>query len=147
LEAMTVSQYAAMFAAPEAAVSNDLYAVDLVPRPPCEKALQSPNAAEPLASGPFGAEVEVDVSVESEVSAVADFVGSGVALAVWTIPCEASGRLPVAATAAVPPTATAAMPSAPRAILLLINAVKKDIAQSLTLAVSRTPQHAGPVIL
>ena len=81
MPAMTVSQYAVMFAAPEAAVSSDWYAVDLDPRPPCVKALQSPNAAEPVASGPLGVEVGFGASVESAVSAVADAVGSGIALA------------------------------------------------------------------
>jgi hypothetical protein len=59
-----------MLPSPPAAFASATYAVDVVFRPPWLKALQSPKAAGPVASGPTAARV-------AGVSGSSDLVGDG----------------------------------------------------------------------
>ena len=127
-----MAQYAVMFAAPFAAVTREVYAIEDVDRPPCVYAWQSPNAAGPVASGPTGVAEGTGVAVSvAEASAVAvsvtEVVGAGAPIRLCALCCNGTGKLPVYAAAAVPPTAIVPTANAPIAILLPIKIVKNDI--------------------
>jgi hypothetical protein len=59
----TVAQNVEIPSALPAAFTSDVYAVDVMLRPPCVKAVHRPKAAGPVASGPTGVGVEVGVPV------------------------------------------------------------------------------------
>ncbi len=124
-----VAQYVVMFAAPFAAVTREVYAIEDVDRPPCVYAWQSPNAAGHVASGPTGVAegTGVAVSVTAVAVSVTEVVGAGAPIRLCALCCNGAGKLPVYAAAAVPPTAIVPTANAPIAILLPIKIVKNDI--------------------
>ncbi|WP_349897105.1 hypothetical protein [Parafrigoribacterium soli] len=65
--ATIVAQYAAMSAEPDAAVTSEVYAVEVASTPPCAYAVHRPTAAGPVASGPTGAAVGVSVGLGVDV--------------------------------------------------------------------------------
>jgi hypothetical protein len=120
-----------MFPADVEAFNSDAYATECEFKPPAVYAVHNPNAADPVASGPFvaladgvGSGVGVAVSVASSVDAP---VGAPVAV------CELGtiGNAPLAAATAVPP------PMATRASAASATLVPTAVAMNDTSGTSR----------
>src|SRR5665647_902993 len=146
----TVAQYASIPAASPPLVARLRNAMDFSAALPlslaCDHAVQSPNAAGPVASGPTGVALVVAVVLTS-LADLSGWAAGTTPTAWWAKSCAASGRTPAAAATAMPPKPTApaarAAPSlAPRSVLNIAGLLRRWCAGSDVANVSRYASNA-----